>query len=262
MLLLDCASVMRLNATDQLVPVADLSSIGFAGPTFSLAAGALGRFDGSLFLLAAPDQVVGVSPAGDLWTFAPDGETPSFYTAMVGDPYGAFGGQLFLADHHGQLHSLSDDGAFELFATDVGGFEHGSEFSSGGGFGQYLYVVDTNGQRILRLSPDHQPGDAAPVWLDLSPFDVSPVSMAMSREGPFGDDVMYITNTAGRSRAAIVRHVCSSTFRYAAGVATYRCPHVDDSAAPSSRRHRNASFQSPESELESKPIRQLTVRAD
>ncbi len=113
------------------------------------------------------------------------------------DPYGVFDGRLFLADDADAIFEIDEQGRRMLLSSGRGVTSGGCGggamvVSPGGAFGAFLYVAEKAGRRILRISPDHESGEAVSVWRDLSDVAIEPSGLAISASGPFGTDVMYV----------------------------------------------------------------------
>lgn len=167
-----------------------------------------GNYNGSLLLNANLNRIGAVAPTGEISFLrtrryrASSGELAG-PVALGCDPYGAFGGGLFVAESTGSVLEVGADGQIAKLTQCYGGGHLKMLFSSGGAFGQDLYIADTAGRRIFRIPPDHVPGEVAPTWLDLVPLGIEPYSLAISRSGPFGQDVMYVSEAHGGRIMAI-----------------------------------------------------------
>lgn len=155
-----------------------------------------GNYGRGLLFGGTRERIGRVSASGSisfLWT-------PQAIPATRGlmcDPYGAFGGRLFLAADAGAIFELSEAGRMLLLTSghvvaDGGNGGHAMHFSPGGAFGVFLYIADKSGRRIQRIAPDYVPGEDAPVWRNVAELNIEPSGIAISPSGPFGTDVMYV----------------------------------------------------------------------
>jgi hypothetical protein len=199
-LLRDHALILRMGPTGRLTFFADLNHAWHPGSYLSPTFDVVGHYDESLLLLAEPYHIGEIDANTGVSFFAPGGIESALgqNLELRCDPHGAFGGQLFLLDSDGLLCTVNPGGMRELFATGLQADEHDMLFSSGGAFGDGLYIAETESRRILRVQPDHEIGTPAAVWRDLDDLGISPVSMTICREGIFGTDVMYVSDTEGR----------------------------------------------------------------
>jgi hypothetical protein len=198
-LLRDHGLVLRLAPNGHLSFFANLNDAGQEGPFASPTFDALGAYDKSLLLLAGPHHVGEIDANVQMSFFAPGGIESVLRQNLTlrCDPYGGFGGQLFLLDSDGVLCTVGACGIRGFFVAGFDNGEHAMLFSSGGAFGNALYVAEAAARRILRIQPDHELGTPPSVWLDLDELGISPMSMTISRTGIFGTDVMYVADADG-----------------------------------------------------------------
>lgn len=200
-LLIDHDTIVRVNPsgiTRRFVRLPHLA-VGNCTPlTFDVQ----GKFGGGLLFGGRYTRIGRISASGSISFIGSPGLARSRCNGRATrglecDPYGLFGGRLFLADHAGAIFEVDDRGRMELLTNGrrtVAGGEGGNAMavSPGGLFGAFLYIADRAGRRILRISPEHSPGDAASVWLDLADTHIEPTGLAISTSGPFGTDVIYV----------------------------------------------------------------------
>jgi hypothetical protein len=200
-LFLDDHALVTLNADGELNWVADLSEIHF-GPAVPPTFDVMGLYDGSIFLVATNHYIGEVETTGVVSQFAPQGppDGPQANSSVACDPFGWFGGSLFLTDAAGFLSKVTPDGNVLTFAAGLGGEHHHLLFSEGGGFGTDLFIADAEQRRIFRVRPEHAVGDPAEVWVDFTAMglDIEPVNMVISKGGPFGTDIMYVSDESGQ----------------------------------------------------------------
>lgn len=157
-------------------------------PTFD----AFGNYGGGLFVAddhvgttsPLPQHIYAIDAMGGITAFA-GFNAPWDNDVLAFDPYGEFGGSLFLTEGISQsLLRIDTSGIQEPFATPLHLHTRAAAFSSGGSFGNAIYVTDTVGQ-IHRVLPD---GTVSP-WLEI---DGIPTGLAIGSGGAFGAEVMYI----------------------------------------------------------------------
>ncbi len=194
--------IAQINRFGEVTPFADLRAFRSLGEYWSPTFDAQGKYGGALFLNEFPNHVDGVDPSGNVYGFTTNAGPKDILSpqnvTLACDPYGSFQGRLFLTDAPGRLLEVDTNGDLFLLATGLGEAGHSMVFSPGGAFGDYLYIADAGSRRILRISPDHVPGSPGELWLDLSSdaLAIEPVDLVISAQGPFGTDIMYVSDAA------------------------------------------------------------------
>ena len=144
----------------------------WASDSTSLAFDFQGNYSGSLLLNASFNRIATCAPTGRVSFLHTHGLRASSgdrcgHVALSCDPYGAFGGGLFIMESTGSVLKVAADGHTTKLAecASLGAGRDGRYgrdhvkmlFSPGGAFGDDLYIADAAGRRILRIAPHHVP---------------------------------------------------------------------------------------------------------
>ena len=192
--------IVIIDAAGNQTLFADLSGIvpfdAVFWPTFDR----VGSYGGALFVdddnNVSPDRIYRVTSSGTGSVFASGPGVDN--DVLVFDPFGAFGGSLFL--HVGQslatLYKVTPAGASTAFATGIPDSTGQIAFSPGGAFGTSMYIVGESNGRIYTAAPGHVAGQPASLFagFQANSGSVRPGGIAISGTGPFGTDVMYVMN--------------------------------------------------------------------
>ena len=230
--------IVRIDLSGNTTPFADLSAIVPFDAIFWSTFDLVGNYGGHLFVNddnnALPDRVYSVqsSGMGAVFTTGPGSDND----ALAFDPFGAFGGALFLHDGASQetLFQVSPAGAVTPFATAIPDFTGQIAFSPGGGFGDSMFVAGEANGRIYTVQSGHTPGQPASLFagFQANSGSVFAGGIAISEAGPFGVDVMYVNdrNTSSIIRVAPSGHTTGILVTGLAGSTLIDLPRAGDFA--------------------------------
>ncbi len=228
--------IVRIDLSGTVHPFADLSSLIPFDAAFWATFDILGNYGGELFVdddhNTATDKVYRVSSTGAGSVFA--SAVGADNDALAFDPFGAFGGALFLHDGASlaTVYRVDPAGAVTAFATSVNDFSAQITFSPGGAFGVSMYIAGEAPGKIYVVPSTHVPGQPATLFTgfqDNSP-SVDAAGLAISDGGPFGTDVLLVndTNTGSIVRIDVAGNTTGTLLQGLAGAAALELVRTGD----------------------------------
>ena len=193
----EAGQVIKVDPQGSVDLVADLGSVNPQARPWSPTFDALGGYSSELIVCDSPGQMYNISPTGLVSRFEGLRAIAGELQAAACDPTGGFGGHLMVVDGEGLLWQADFRGDLSLVATGLGDGVSSLRFCNDDTSGPTLFIVDRGGKRLLALTTEHEPAAPAPLWMDLSPLGVEPVSLAVSAGDSFGRGAVYIADIGG-----------------------------------------------------------------